>query len=254
MTTPSASGTIRIAVIDPVARDTSAFALPRLPGAVLERINLRSGTRSIESRWDDDLAAPGVIDAAIRAERDGAQAIVVNCMDDPGVDAARELVRIPVVGPAHAAMQLALSLATRFCIVTTSPADIPIVQELIERYRLQQRAVPVAALGLGVMQLEDDEETTFAAFAEAAVAAVRRDGAGALIAGCTLLSDLTERLSAHLAAQGIEVPVIDPLRAALHQARSLVRIGASHSRLAYQQPTAKRLTWHEVDAELGPAL
>ena len=177
---------MRIAIIDPVARDTSHLSVPTVEGVSIERKSLRWGTPSIESRWDDDLAAPGVIDAAIRAELDGACAIVVNCMDDPGVDAAREVVRIPVVGPAHAAMQLALCLATRFTILTTAEADVPIVNELIARYQLEHRAARVRSLGLGVNELTDDADATFAAAVEAAELAVA-DGAGALIAGCTLL-------------------------------------------------------------------
>ncbi|MCA0345911.1 MAG: aspartate/glutamate racemase family protein [Actinobacteria bacterium] len=242
---------MRIAVIDPVARDTSEFQIPEISGVEIMRSNLRWGTASIESRWDDELAASGVIDAAIRAEHDGADAIVVNCMDDPGVDAAREVVRIPVVGPAHAAMQLALCLATRFSIVTTTAADVPIVQELIERYGLDQRATPVTSLGLGVMQLEDDAEATFEAAAAAAARAVTVDGAGALIAGCTLLSPHIERLQHHLAAAGYEVPIIDPLTAALQSAKSLVMQRQTHSARAFVAPSAKPMTWFDPEAELG---
>ena len=241
---------MRIAIIDPVARDTSHLSVPTVEGVSIERRSLRWGTPSIESRWDDDLAAPGVIDAAIRAELDGACAIVVNCMDDPGVDAAREVVRIPVVGPAHAAMQLALCLATRFAILTTAEADVPIVNELIARYQLEHRAARVRSLGLGVNELADDADVTFAAAVEAAELAVA-DGAGALIAGCTLLGPHLTKLQRHLSAQGHDVPVIDPLLAALQLAKSLVKQQQAHSARAYVAPAAKPLTWFDAGAKLG---
>ena len=50
---------------------------------------IKQGPASIESAVDEVLAAPGVVDSAIKAEEDGVQAVVIDCMLDPGLDAAR---------------------------------------------------------------------------------------------------------------------------------------------------------------------
>jgi allantoin racemase len=64
---------------------------------------------------DEVLAAPGVVDAAIKAEADGAEAVVIDCMLDPGLDAAREAVSIPVIGCGEAAMR---ATGAPFAVVT----------------------------------------------------------------------------------------------------------------------------------------
>lgn len=249
------SDLVRVTVIDPViSPDDRVAKLPEVPGLELQRVSLRYGTTSIESRWDDEFAVPGVIDAAIRAERSGAQAVVINCMDDPGVAAAREVVRIPVVGPAETSMHLALCLADRFTIVTTSAVDIPVVREMVERYQLLERCASVRALGLPVLALHDDPAATFRAYTQVAVDAVEEDGAAALISGCTLLSPFTSKITDHLAHLGLGVPVIDPIEAALRHAVSLVRLGITHSQKAYPAPAAKLIVWPDVQAYLGPAI
>ena len=41
------------------------------------------------------------------AEAEGMDAVIIDCMADPGLDPARELASIPIIGPAQAAMHLA---------------------------------------------------------------------------------------------------------------------------------------------------
>lgn len=240
-----------ISIIDPVVLDGRALIdpPPDIPGVVVERLSLTFGTASIESRWDDAFAAPGIIDAATRAEAAGADAVVVNCMEDPAVDAAREVVRIPVVGPAEAAMHLALCVADRFSILTTEPADIPIVREMVERHRLEHRCASIRAVGLPVLGIGANEEDTLRRLLEAARSAVE-DGAAALVLGCTLFATLTDRLAAELPG----IPVVDPLSAALHHAVTLVRLGISHSGVGYPAPDAKSITWPAPDVRFGPGL
>ena len=244
---------VRITVIAPVVLEGhSTTGLPVVDGVVLDWQSLSAGTASIESRWDDQFAVPGILDAAVRAEAGGADAIVIDCMDDPGVEAAREVVRIPVVGPAEAAMHLALCLAGRFTIVTTSSGDIPVVRELIERHRLEHRSASIRAIGLPPLGLLEDEEETFRRYTDAAVAAIEQDGAEAIIAGCTLLGDLTERLTAHLIARGLDVPVIDPLLAAVHHAQTLVRLGVTQSGVGYPAPVPTEIRWPGPEMQFGP--
>jgi hypothetical protein len=47
-----------------------------------------------------------MLQAAVQAEREGYEGIITGCAGDPGLDAARELVRIPVVNPLVAAVKL----------------------------------------------------------------------------------------------------------------------------------------------------
>ena len=97
---------IWVHVITPIV--TSGFrvtALPAPDGCKVTNAQIKLGPASIESAVDEVLAAPGVVEAAIKAESDGAQAVVIDCMLDPGLDAAREAVSIPVIGCGEAAMR-----------------------------------------------------------------------------------------------------------------------------------------------------
>ena len=53
-----------------------------------------------------------------QAQRDGCAAAIVWCAGDPAVDAARELVDIPVIGTGEAGMLFAYHLAQNFCLLT----------------------------------------------------------------------------------------------------------------------------------------
>src|SRR5437773_8798057 len=94
---------MRIRVITPIiTRRFSGVSIrneDKQRGIVVERVPIERGPASIESEFDEALAAPDVIARAIEAERDGCDAVVVNCFGDPGVRAAREAVGIPVLGP-----------------------------------------------------------------------------------------------------------------------------------------------------------
>ena len=245
---------VRITVIAPVVlpEDSDDF-FPVVEGVVFDHRSLAAGTDSIESRWDDQFSVPGIIDAAMRAEGAGAEAVIIDCMDDPGLDTVREVVRIPVVGPAEASMHLALCLAGRFTILTTADEDIPVVREIVERNRLEHRSASIRGIGISPLQLHEDPEKTFRRFAEVATIAVREDGTEAIIAGCTLLSDLIDRLSEHLVDVGLDVPVIDPRQAAAHHARMLVRLGLSHSAVSYPAPPPTPIVWPGPEMRFGVA-
>src|SRR5215217_7391921 len=73
-----------------------------------------NGPSVIASTYEDARAAPAVLDAVLSAEADGADGVVVNCTADTGVEAAREAVRIPVVGATQAALHLTAQLCRRF--------------------------------------------------------------------------------------------------------------------------------------------
>ena len=73
----------------------------------------RPGPASIESAHDAALVVPELIRLAPLAEARGVEAIIIGCYSDPGIEALRELVDIPVVGPGAASLHLAAQLGTR---------------------------------------------------------------------------------------------------------------------------------------------
>ena len=87
--------TCHVHVITPLIshgfRDTAALDAETGGRCRLSAGCLDKGPASVESAVDEVLAAPGVVDAAIAAERGGGDAIVIDCMLAPGLDAAREV-------------------------------------------------------------------------------------------------------------------------------------------------------------------
>lgn len=237
----------KITLIHPIISSNwgdETLDIPCNPGTQLQAVFLELGTASIETRLDDDLATPGVIEQAILAEQNGSDAVVINCMDDPGLYAAREAVRIPVVGPAETSMHMAAFLAQRFSWVTTGYNDIPVVKELISRYKMDDRTASVHALDIPVLALKASPEKTLEKFIQCAEAAVRENGAGAIIPGCTLLANMIAEVKAGLAQRDIRIPVLNPLFIAVRLAESLVTLGISQSQRSYPAAANKTIKWY----------
>ena len=57
-----------------------------------------SSIRTIEGYYDEAFAVPGTLQRITAAEMDGADAPVIACFDDTGLDASRALARPPVIG------------------------------------------------------------------------------------------------------------------------------------------------------------
>ena len=53
---------------------------------------------SIEGGADEAMAVPGLLSEIIRGEALGVDAYIIACFDDPGLHAAREVARGPVLG------------------------------------------------------------------------------------------------------------------------------------------------------------
>jgi allantoin racemase len=240
---------MEIHVINPTisthwAEDTlQSYAQAAAPGTHIRVVTLEWGTASIESYRDEALVVPDILARVVEAEQAGADAVIIDCMADPGLYPARELVRIPVVGPAQACMHLAAALGHRFSVLTLFDHDIPSVEDQAARYGLSAKLASARAFNIPVLALADDLEATVRVLVELGERAVREDGAHVLIPGCTGLAGLAPRIQAGLAERGCEVPVLDPPPVALKLAESLVALGLAHSKRTFPFPPAKAMRW-----------
>ena len=192
-------------------------------GTEIDVVSLERGPASIESAYDEALAVPEVLKIVVEAERQGYDAVVILCMGDPGVAPARELVKIPVVGPCQAALAIASTLGERCSILTILREAVPVFWRLARRYGFEGHLASVRSIEIPVLKLWDDREAVFRALAREGKAAVEEDGADVLVLGCTGMMDLGEKLQRELG-----VPVVDPALAALKYAELLVSLGLSH--------------------------
>ena len=111
------------------------------------------GPSSIESKFDEALAVPDTLRLAMQAEIDGASAVVIDCMGDPGLHACREAVSIPVLGAGQTAMHLASLLGSRFAFITVLDRIRPIIEDLVAAYGLRDNYASFQAVDVPVLEI-----------------------------------------------------------------------------------------------------
>ena len=233
----------RILVVNPNTTasmtDTIAAAARGVAAASTEIMAVTSsmGPVSIEGYYDEAFALPGLLKAIAQAERDGAQAAVIACFDDTGLDAARAMADIPVIGICEAALVTAAFIAKRFTVVTTMERSRVPIEELAHRYGMAGRA-KIRAANIAVLALEDPNSGARDQLRSEIARAIAEDNAEAIVLGCAGMADLARDLSRQFG-----LPVIDGVGAAVKQAEALVALGLSTSkRGTYASPVAKRYT------------
>ncbi len=201
----------------------------------LEVVTIERGAETIESIYDEYVNAPYILQKVVEAESRGADAVIIDCFGDPALDAARELVEVPVVGANQASTYLAAQLAGLFSVINILPGTELQVINLIRKYGLVNHLVSIETINYGVNEVVKGGEGVVKAIKEAVSKAVTK-GAKAVVLGCTGMSGLYRRLVSEL---GSEVLIIEPFRAALSQAISYALLGIRHSKSAYPRPRSK---------------
>ncbi len=226
---------MRIKVINPNTTETMTAAIAAAaravaaPGTEIAAATSGSGAVSIEGHYDEAMSIVGLVDA-INDDPD-ADAYVIACFGDPGLLAAREIARGPVIGIAEAAMHAASFISTGFSIVTTLERTRVIAEHLVRNYGMEHHCRRVRATDIPVLELEKPGSNARALILSECEKAIREDKAGAIVLGCAGMADLNRYL-----AERLGVPIVDGVAAAVKFAEALVGLGLSTSKrgdLAY---------------------
>jgi allantoin racemase len=206
------------------------------PGTTIRAVESEFGPASIEGYYDDAFAIPGLLRRIAEGEAEGADAHVVACFDDTGLDAARALADAPVVGIGEAAFHAACFLAHRFAVVTTLARSIAVIETNLLRYGFERRCARVRAADIPVLELDQPCSNARQRIENEIERALDDDHAEAIVLGCAGMADLAAALSTRFG-----VPVIDGVAAAVTQAEGLAaqRLETS-KRGAYAKPIPKR--------------
>jgi allantoin racemase len=206
------------------------------------------GPASIEGHFDEAFGAAGVAEQMKLAAGEGFDAVVIACFGDPGLDAARELTRAPVLGIAEAAFHAASMLATGFSVVTTMTRTCVIAERLVRRYGFERTCRGIHGTDIPVLALEHCGEDTVAQIEATARTALARDRSEAIVLGCGGMAALCATLQ-----QRLGVPVIDGVSAAVKFVEALVALRLQTSKLGdYAPPLPK--PWLGWAAGLGEPL
>jgi len=203
------------------------------PGTEIRLVLTRNAPPSVESQAEMELAAPGILERAMKSEEEGADAVIIWGGHDPSLYSARELVEIPVLGPGMASMHLASLLAERFSLIVHLPEVTGIAQRQVQALGLENKCSGIYSVGLPVLELRRPE--SFEQVRETAERSIE-EGAEAVCFGCMAINDHATRLSESLAVSHPGALVIHPARAAIRLAELLVETGLSHSKQSYPRP------------------
>jgi allantoin racemase len=247
--------TIRIKSISAFPQDEAGLARRRslMPpdilnnGTEVDFVGVRdAGVLLMDSHYNLALHEPFLVEAGLRSEDEGYHAVVVDTVTDIAVDALRSRLTIPVVGAGQTSYATALMLGRTFAILTRWERWRFLHDRSLDAYGFRSRCVSIRAprlpdsvtralAGLNASQaasrMEELDEYWEAFLAEAR-AAITEDGADAIV-----LASMTMQQAAGFLRERLDAPVIDPGPLALRTAESLVRLGLSHSKVAFQRPS-----------------
>ncbi|MCU0986328.1 MAG: aspartate/glutamate racemase family protein, partial [Acetobacteraceae bacterium] len=200
------------------------------PGTVIEAVTAPFGLPLIVTRADWQVAGTATL-AALGARAGHYDAAIIACFGDPGLDAAKMLAGVPVLGISEAAFHAACMLGKRFGVVSFTRDLQPMFEMCLDLHGLRGRC---AGFRMGPSFAGDPGRV-----AEEAVPLVRRlvaeaveqDGAEVVIVAGGPLAGVARRLGAEA-----PVPLIDGTAAAVSLAEALVRLSPRLPRQAARAP------------------
>ena len=115
------------------------------PGTEVIAATARFGVSYIETQGEAVVAAHATLEA-LAEHATACDAAIIAAFADPGLDGARAILDIPVVGIAQAAMTTASLLGSRFSLVSISRRMIPLFHTCVERNGMTSRLASVRML------------------------------------------------------------------------------------------------------------
>lgn len=189
---------------------------------------------SLDSPADAAFAGPEIVEMAMRAEKNGYDAVVLYCFSDPALEACRQAVSIPVVGAGQTACLMIPQAGYQGCVLTADAGRIPEKLAALSRTGLDEGRVlgfeGVLVEGLDVVR---DRELVLDRLTEAGRSVLGRTGGQVLVLGCLIFLGMGLELE-----QRLQVPVLDAAALSVGMAELLVRQKIRSSRRAY--PAWKR--------------
>ncbi|MCC7413101.1 MAG: hypothetical protein IT495_15910 [Gammaproteobacteria bacterium] len=241
---------------------------PVAPGAVREIETLVSaGTKVtvlgaaggvLEVAGDIDLKAAEAAMLAMRAEREGCDAVVIDGMCDFGLPVVRGAVGIPVVGAATATYNLVYQLARRFAVISVNREMNPMFERAIRECGCSERMTSLRAMPRALRLSREGGELPYspqdweAEILKIAARQVEDEGAQCIVVACASIFGLLRPGARERLAQELGVIVVDPQAIALKTAEMLVALGLAHSPIEYPRinPVSFEDRFREVEPDL----
>jgi allantoin racemase len=219
----------------------------------LDVVSLKPGLpQHLEYHYYEALIGTELLHTVKQAERDGYDGCVIGCYYDPFLKEAREICeRMVVTAPAGAAMHIGTTLAATFSTIVVRRKCIPDMRDNAFSHGFERHLASFRSLEIGVHELQKDPEYTKNRMREAIRAAIEKDGAEAILLGCTIQLGFFQTLQ-----QEFGIPVIDANIAPLKYAEFLCDLKRKagwyfSKRALYETPSRSELKVWGVEAHFG---
>lgn len=187
-----------------------------------------------DSYYDMAIMEMAVIEAGMRAEAEGFDAVCINTVSDSGLAALRARLSIPVLAPGQSAFHVACMLGHKFSVLTMWKRWFPLYRKTINEYGLGSRLASIRAIEVRPdteALLTGKEEVVFGKLEAEALRAIEDDGADVIVLGSTTM----HQSHAYLASR-LPVPVLNPGVVAYKLCEMFLDLGLVQSRTAYPAP------------------
>lgn len=175
--------------------------------------------------------------AARQAEAAGFDAVLPWGTLDLGVEEARHVVRIPVLGPGRTAANVAASLVDRYGVMVYGADQTVMFRKLLRSWGAESRVAGIGHVDMRPMEMADQRDELHRRFVAASRRLVEDDGAELILP--LGFSMVPVGMSASSLTEELGVPVLDPLAIVMRVAEALAATGVRNSRVAYPEATVE---------------
>lgn len=173
------------------------------------------------------LQTPALVRKIVWAEQNGFDAVVQSNTFDPGIEAGRQAVRIPVVGVCRASLHVAATLTEAIGMVVPLESHVAYTWRLVHAYHMEGVVKDVQPVGLYGEDAAERRAEIFARTVDVMRALVRQTRAGCLIPlGGAVFPNLVD--PADLARE-VGVPVLNTKAIGIRFAEMCVQLRLTHS-------------------------
>ena len=191
------------------------------------------GPLSIESAIEEYMGIGPMLRKLLEIRNEGKyEAVIIGCAGDPGLRPARELMDIPVIGPAESSYHFACMISDRFSILSTMRADVATedgVRQRVRQMGLEPRLASVEFIQSSVVDLWGNNREGPIGELSKAIQNAKQKGAGCAVFGCMSMAFLL----VDEILENVGLPVVNPLKTAIKTAEMFVKLDAKHSRITY---------------------
>ena len=211
-------------------------------GTEISVMEVGEGPLSIESAIEEYMAIGPMLTKLVEIrEKRKFDTVIIGCAGDPGLVPARELLDIPVIGPAESSFHLACMISDQFSILTVLSAGVESQDSsriLVREKGLESRLASIEFIHLPITDMWGKEKEKALEQMINGVLKAKQKGAGCVVLGCMsmaflMLDDVIEEKTG--------IPIVNPLKASIKTAETFVDLGLKHSRITYPEADFAKL-------------